>query len=228
VSDKPAYVRSKPLLTSSQITGIDNNYRLKAQSLQAVEEIIQDLFDRIDAAGQLNNTYFVFISDNGWLHGQHRLRTKNFPYEETVRMPLYVRGPGITAGRRITALVTIADLAPTFAAWAGASVPADLDGRSLAGLLTGGSSPNRKVVAMKSPSHSQNWRAVRTATHTYVRYLATGEQELYDNVTDPLQLQNLAKQSSSKALLDALEKRSAALATCKAQGCHSLEDAALQ
>ena len=145
-------------------------------------------------------------------------------------MPLYVRGPGIAAGRRIDTLVSNADLAPTFAGWAGARVPRNLDGRSLEPLLRGGSSPNRRLVGIASQTATPSvpaWRGVRTPTHTYVRY-GTGEVELYDNVADPLQLRSLAGQRSSRALLEALEGRSVALATCAASRCGSLEDAPLR
>ena len=48
------------------------------------------IFARVEAAGQLDNTYFVFMSDNGWLYGQHRLKSKGYPYEEAIRVPLVI------------------------------------------------------------------------------------------------------------------------------------------
>jgi arylsulfatase A-like enzyme len=92
------------------------------------------------------------MSDNGWLYGQHRLKSKGYPYEEAVRIPLHVRGPGVAAGRTISTLVGNADLAPTLAAWAGAKVPGDLDGRSLAPLLAGGPGPGRQAISIASQS----------------------------------------------------------------------------
>ena len=49
--------------------------------------------------GALENTYVVFTSDNGWHHGEQRIRMgKRTPYEESIRMPLLIRGPGVQAG----------------------------------------------------------------------------------------------------------------------------------
>jgi hypothetical protein len=66
---------------------------------------------------------------------------------------------------------------------------------------------------------------VRTRRYTYVEY-ATGERELYDNATDPYQLENIAK-TADPGLLARLARRTAALAACKDGGCRTLEDAPL-
>ena len=159
----------------------------------------------------------------------HRLRgEKSTPYEETTRVPIYVRGPGVRAGLVLQNLVGNVDLAPTVAAWAGVTPPASLDGRSLASLLQPGAPgpdawrhayPPNQLSRVGIPS----WRGVRTLGYTYVEY-ATGERELYDDGLDPYQLRNVAGRASP-TLLSNLSALTAALATCKADGCRQLEDA---
>jgi N-acetylglucosamine-6-sulfatase len=102
----------------------------------AVDEMVGSLVEGLEAAGELENTYIFFTSDNGWQQGEHRIRSgKNRIYEESARVPLFVRGPGVSAGMKMEKLALNTDLAPTFADLAGASFPAD--GRSLAPLLGG-------------------------------------------------------------------------------------------
>ena len=65
--------------------------------------------------GVLANTYIVFTSDNGWHHGEHRIRSgKARPYEESVRVPLVIRGPGVAAESTTDNLVLNTDYFPTF------------------------------------------------------------------------------------------------------------------
>ena len=92
----------------------------------------------MSATGALDNTYIVFTSDNGYHLGEHGIPLgKQSPYDESLRVPLIVRGPGVPAGAVVDAMALNIDLAPTFAELAGAS-PADfVDGRSLVPLLDG-------------------------------------------------------------------------------------------
>ena len=102
----------------------------------AVDEMIASLVQELEAAGELDNTYIFFTSDNGWFQGEHRIpSTKNRAYEESARVPLFVRGPGVPAGSKTEKLALNTDFAPTFADLAGVEFPAD--GRSLEPLLLG-------------------------------------------------------------------------------------------
>jgi len=95
------------------------------------------LVDALRESGELDNTYLVFTSDNGFHLGAHRLTTGKWTaYEEDIRVPLIVRGPGVPEGRTLAHLVLNNDLAPTFADLAGAKTPSFVDGRSLEPLLS--------------------------------------------------------------------------------------------
>jgi N-acetylglucosamine-6-sulfatase len=138
VSDKPAWVRALPLLDADRIDQMDKLYRNRLRSLQAVDEMVRDIVETLQAEGQLENTYIIFASDNGHHQGQHRMDTgKMTAYEEDIRVPLIVRGPGVPRGASVSLMTANVDYAPTIAALAGVSAPAFVDGRSLVPFLQG-------------------------------------------------------------------------------------------
>ncbi len=136
VSDKPPPIRDAKPISEEEASNIDDYYRQRLESMLAVDEMVGALVEELEAAGELENTYIFFTSDNGWFSGEHRIHSgKNRAYEESARVPLFVRGPGIPAGSAVEDLAVNTDFAPTFAELAGISFPAD--GRSLAPLLYG-------------------------------------------------------------------------------------------
>lgn len=219
LSDKPAWVQAQPLLTSDQIADIDRLYRRRLQSLLAVDELVGNIVNTLQATGQLANTYIVFTADNGYHQGQHRLDSgKMTAFEEDLLVPLVVRGPGVPRGSTSTYLTANVDYAPTFAEIAGASIPSFVDGRSLLPLLQGQSPAGwRQVLLLEHKPDGNDERlaakagiqepddpfqtagdgpnitaftGLRTADGlTYVEY-DNGDFELYDNATDPDQLRN--------------------------------------
>ena len=130
------------------MAALDWVYQARAESLLSVDDLVGNLINTLTATNQLNNTYVVFTSDNGYHLGQFRLAGgKQSPYEEDVHLPLFIRGPGIAPGITIPHLVANIDIAPTFAELAGLSltntsvIPTSIDGRSFKSvLLSGGAS----------------------------------------------------------------------------------------
>jgi arylsulfatase A-like enzyme len=142
VSDKPLWVQNHSPLTRRQITTMDDLAQRRRQSMLAVEDLVENLIATLAGTGQLANTYIFFSSDNGFHQGQHRLRSgKNTAFEEDLRVPLVVRGPGVPAGQLRDELSVNIDLAPTFAELAGADIPDFVDGRSLVPLLGASRTP---------------------------------------------------------------------------------------
>ena len=136
VSDKPAWLRDQPLLTAAGIAEIDALYRKRLQTMLGMEDLVANLIAKLQATGQLDNTYLFFGSDNGFHLGQHRQHPgKQTAFEEDIKVPLVVRGPGIPAGQSRDQAVLNIDLAPTWAALGGATVPDFANGRSLLPLL---------------------------------------------------------------------------------------------
>jgi arylsulfatase A-like enzyme len=199
VSDKPPPIRNMPLLTDAQIAAIDHEYRTRLESLQAVDEGIAQIIDTLAVRGELDNTYIVFTSDNGYHLGQHRFLNGKFQvYEEDIRVPLIIRGPGVEAGMTVEQMAVNIDLAPTMARWGRATPDRVMDGQALTPLLGAGADTQdwRKDFLVELYRHlppSQNGdviKALRTEHEVYVEY-QSGPRELYDLRTDPYQLQNV-------------------------------------
>ncbi|MEP7200510.1 MAG: sulfatase, partial [Chloroflexota bacterium] len=171
VSDKSAYIRNRPLLNQKEINALEQLYRKRIQSLQAVDEMIGNLVDTLTANGQLDNTYIFFSSDNGFHLGQHRLlQGKQTAFEEDIRVPLIVRGPGVTAGRTLDQLVGNVDYAPTWAELAGAKTDTFVDGRSLVPLMRGNTTAWRTAYLIQhgnpDTAKQRQGRVVPAATTT--------------------------------------------------------------
>ena len=148
VSDKPDWVRDNPRLSQEWISYMDKYQRNRLSSILAIDEMVGELVVALEESGELENTYIFFTSDNGYHAGEHRLTTGKWTaYEEDIRVPLIVRGPGVPKGVKREELVLNNDLAPTFAEIAGTPLPRFVDGRSLMPLLT------------DNPPSSHNWRS---------------------------------------------------------------------
>ena len=149
-SDKPEWLRALPRLNATRRAVLDRFRLDQYRSLLSVDAAVRDIVRALRQTGRLHNTMIVFMSDNGYLWGEHRWRSKVVPYEESVRVPVVVRYDPITAvARRARQQVLNIDLAPTFAALAGTSAPG-AEGRSLLPLLPGLGAPvppARRVAA---------------------------------------------------------------------------------
>ena len=230
VSDKPRFIQELSRLRNDEIDEIRAHHRRRLQCLQSVDELVGTLMRTLEETGELANTYIVYTSDNGFHLGLHRMMEgKDTAYEEDIRVPLAMRGPGIPSGRRIGAIGLSIDLAPTFVEWAGAKSPDFVDGRSLIPLLKGATGPWRNSFLIQRQGLESDERlqpanafAIRTSRHTYIAYNNT-ERELYDLAKDPYQLQNI-EPAADKSLIDALATRLTELRACRGSECRDLED----
>jgi N-acetylglucosamine-6-sulfatase len=222
VSDKPKWVQNKPRLSSTEVSSLTDFYRNRLRALQSVDEMVERLVETLSATGELSNTYIVLTSDNGIYLGEHRLTEKAAAYNAAPRIPLVIRGPGVSQGVTRSQMALNNDLAPTFASWAGVTPPAFVDGRSLAPLLSANPPASWRTAFLvehrRTPEEFAyvraipNYSAVRTARYDYVEY-ETGEKELYDLNADPTELTNIYA-SASPALLSNLRARLDALKSC--------------
>lgn len=165
--------------------------------LDNTDRNIGRILEMLDREGLASNTVVVFTSDNGYFLGEHGVNDKRLAYEESLRVPLLVRWPGhVPAGRTSEALSLNIDLAPTFLQLAGATVPAHLQGKSLAPVLADPSKELRESFFYEyfreKPTHLQpTLFAVRTRTEKLIHYPETpAEDELFDLVADPYELAN--------------------------------------
>ena len=178
----------------------------------AMVELIDDQFGRILAAleetGQAENTVVVFMSDHGEMLGDHGIYFKGpHFYDCAVRVPLVVRWPAgsVRAGLRVTGLVELLDLAPTFLEAAGEDVPDRMQGTSLLPVLRGeaDSSSVRDFVFSEyynAWTHKDAYGTMlRTETEKIVVYHGTEQGELYDLAVDPDEFHNLWDEPEEQA-----------------------------
>ncbi len=192
------------------------------QTLQAVDEAVNSFFTELAASGRLDNTYVIFTSDNGYTFGEHRLTGKGNLYEESVRVPLLIRGPGVIPGT-LSRLTSNVDLAPTLTQIAGATVPTGFfNGQSFLDDLNGTNTvPNpRQVLLFGCRTQSgpadfcgghvdmmgEAW-AIRTDTYKYVEYAQTGETQLFNELDDPSELNNRTNDPTMLATKTELARR---------------------
>lgn len=187
VSDKPSYVRDLPLspLVEGQAPGV--NLARQMDTLRSVDDQVRALYDAVKARGRLDRTLFVYVSDNGYMHGEHRLEGKGYPYLKSTNVPLVMRwglGSAGTADDRLTIAnvdihATVLQAAGLPNTSAGTSV---LNDRNPEGVQLVGAESTSRVV--RPP-----FCAWRTREELFVRY-GSGEEEFYDYRTDPLELGN--------------------------------------
>jgi dienelactone hydrolase len=165
------------------------------RTVAAVDEGVGRILDYLDTSGLADSTVVVYSSDQGWFLGEHGMFDKRWMYEESFRMPLLMRWPGVVAPGTIDShLVQNLDFAPTLLDLAGITPPAGMQGRSLVPLLLGrGAGTWRKSLyyhfyedqgAHRVPRHY----GVRTDRYKLIDYYRIGQQELFDLEQDPDEL----------------------------------------
>jgi N-acetylglucosamine-6-sulfatase len=197
VSDKPLWVRQRGHKTARQIRHVQVSQQ---ESLMAVDEAVARLIAALQETGRLENTLFVFTSDNGLPWGEHNLMYKSVPYTEATAVPLVVRWDALVPpGEVDTRLALNVDIATTIARATSASM-------LTAGLDLLGDRQRRGFV-LEAPPETHLTRPAycgwRTADWSYTRY-ATGEEELYSQERDPYQLTNVARRPENAVLLTAM------------------------
>ena len=227
IKSKPAWAEALELRKSKAsravldplFAGEQEEIRLRAAMMAAVDEGIGMLFDTLEKKGELDNTFILFLGDNGYFFGEHGLGPeRRFPYEEGVRAPLIARFPKrIKAGTRLKDLVICQDIAPTLIELAGGKPGAHIQGRSLLPLIAGKRTGWRKSVLHEYWAENaypwlvnMTYKAVRTERYKYIRWVnhsRNGElDELYDLSTDPYEIRNLNKSAAHQPLKAKLQK----------------------
>lgn len=108
---------------------LDEYYRLRLRALASMDDMVDDVFAKLQDRGLLDNTYVIYTSDNGYHIGQHRLQAgKTICYEEDVSIPFIIRGPGVAKGAVMNHPTAHVDLAPTIFDLAGIPLRDDFDG----------------------------------------------------------------------------------------------------
>ncbi|QSZ31021.1 hypothetical protein DSL72_000582 [Monilinia vaccinii-corymbosi] len=204
--DKPSgasWMKHLDQLTEEVIAYNDEFYRARLQTLQAVDELIEGLVNRLTDYGINDNTYFIFTTDNGYHISQHRLAPgKECGFEEDINIPLVIRGPGAPQGGETSIVTAHTDLAPTISKIAnGDWKRKDLDGSEHVNVEFWGqalpegthrfSLDDGKVVYYGSNNTYKALRIISDSYNLYYSVWCTNEHELYDLTTDPHQTNNI-------------------------------------
>jgi arylsulfatase A-like enzyme len=190
-ADKPAYIRN----SSFTLERGRELRRNQLRSLMSVDDMVDALFRKLQNKDQLDNTLVFLVSDNGMAWSEHTWERKHVPYEQAIRIPFFVRGPGFQPDSKDFRLVANIDVAPTVFHAAGIADPPVCDGRALQDDFT------RGHILIQYFEHVEldvpRWATVLTKSAKYTEYYRSGGggstavfTEFYDLDADPWELKN--------------------------------------
>lgn len=225
VSDKPSPIAEIAPLTPGQVSDTLRKRRCAWESLLAVDESVGEILDELERDRIRNDTYVFFVSDNGLLRGEHRIRSnKRFLYEESSRVPFIARGPSLPRGEQSHDVVVNADIAATVLEISGATTGVTQDGQSLLPSLENPDLERGRAILFEAYA-GQQILGVRTSQYVYSEW-DTGvsllpERELYDTDADPYQLTNVASDPAYAAVVAKLSAELDDLIDCAGADCRS-------
>ena len=222
LGDKPPFVRNRQ---RERIETIVSTRARQLRALMSVDDMVQRVFETLEASGELGNTLAFFLGDNGMLWGAHGITGKQTPYTPSIRVPMFARWPGhIDAGAVDHRFVANIDIAPTVLAAAGVQPAEAMDGRSLFDSWT----RDRMLLEywrLKHPSDVPTWASIRTRSYQYIEYYSDDGKvtfrEYYDLARDPWELVNLIHDGTqgNDPSLRPISAELAALRTCVGAAC---------
>jgi arylsulfatase A-like enzyme len=229
ITDKPAWLRRA---APTKMTSIRSFREKQLRSLRSVDNMVKAVQSKLVELGEEENTIVIYTSDNGVAWGEHGRHGKMTAYLEGVRVPLYIRGPGIEAGGARQDMVALLDVAPTLLAAAGIPYPLDFDGHD----LFDGHVRHRLLLELNNEPGFlvPSWRAVLATrggspapAYEFIRYLNPNgtrlANEAYDLVNDPWQLSNLHRTAGHPPRSVWLSKSLSKLMTCQGATCAHYE-----
>lgn len=217
-SEWPDHLMNQPLKIWKYQRFIKDYLRCVA----SVDDNVGRLLDYLDESGLAGNTMVVYTSDQGCFLGDHGWFDKRFMYEESLRMPLLVRCPGVVkAGTTSDEIVLNLDFAETFIECSGAGRPVDMQGRSILPILEGRAPSNwRTSMYYHFSDFPGDYKVkrhygIRTERHKLIHFYHNNDDwELYDLENDPHELNNIYGDPKNadlvtelKAELDRLRKQ---------------------
>lgn len=181
-----------------------------------LDENVGRLMSAVKDLNLLDNTIIIFTSDHGECFGAHGRRAKNIFYEEAIRVPFLLRMPKAAhAAKETDALLNTVDIMPTLCDLMHLEKPKDIQGTSLAGVITGENSHQPSFAflqgtgAVAAWADGFEWRAVRDKEYTYARYRKDGKELLFNHVHDPYQMDNLVELPEYHKQLTAMREQMA-------------------
>ncbi len=224
VSDKPTVIRRRPPINARAQAAIQENWQQRRETLLAVDDAVASIVDTLRSTGKLDNTLLIFTSDNGFFHGEHRIRNgKVLLYEESIHLPLLMRWTGnstLPRGVHRNQLAMNVDDAETILAATGATPGRVEDGVSLLPFWRdGGKEIGRDLLVDNTPG-AGHFDAIRSRNFLYSEY-QNGDRELYDLAKDPYELQSQHANPAYDQIKAALAARLHNLVTCAGATCRA-------
>jgi arylsulfatase A-like enzyme len=222
-TDKPPYVQAD----NEDPATVQADRAAQLRMLMSADDMVEQVFQKLDADNETQNTLAIFISDNGYLWGEHGLEAKPYPYTVGLKVPMLARWPGHFAAKAVDSrFAANIDLAPTVLQAAGVTPPVPLDGRSLLQPPTRTRWLAERVGRTTGPPL---WAEVRTNSIEYTEYYddTTGQvtfREYFDLNSDPYELTNLLGDSDPSndpppAEISALSAQLASDRACSGSSC---------
>ncbi|MEE2753278.1 MAG: sulfatase-like hydrolase/transferase [Candidatus Latescibacterota bacterium] len=171
-------------------------------NISLIDEGIGKMIRALENAGILDDTLIIFTSDHGDALGDHGMPFKGFFYDCMSKVPLIIRGQGITQGTRSSSLVSTLDLVPLFFETSETDQPPTLQGEDIRPVFSDPAATIREYAYSEIGGRMM----VRSLTHKYAHY-NDGSAELYDLVKDPNEITNLVGDSVYSGLESALKAK---------------------
>ena len=202
-------------------------FHARVRSLRSVDDAVAATVRELKRLGELDNTYVVFTSDNGYALGEHRLSSKNYLFDEILDVPLVIRGPGFAPGTVDDVPVTLVDLVATVVDWAGATPGRRLDGLSIERLRDDDREQARDTILVQTGDQvaddtpGWDYRGVTTSRYLFgYRAGKPGTGLLFDRQRDPYALRNRFWDRDYRAIRRELTHRTKVLSRCAGAGCN--------
>jgi arylsulfatase A-like enzyme len=168
------------------------------RTAKAVDDSVGSVMKYLEESGLAENTIVIYSSDQGFYLGDHGWYDKRWMYEESLKMPLVVRWPGVTEPGSVNEqMVQNLDYAQTFLEITGVEAPSNMQGSSLVPLLRGEKPADWRqsiyyhYYGFPDVHRVARHYGIRTDRYKLIRFYQLGEWELYDLKSDPDELRNL-------------------------------------
>ena len=219
LEDKPEYLKTVRNNVKAKDYGYPDSIAIQKHTkayyavITEMDDALGRLFKAIDELGLRENTYIFFMSDNGWMLGDHGFTSKVLPYQPSSAVPAFIMGPGIDK-RSDQNLVLNIDMAPTILDLAEIKIPGNMHGRSLKGVLSGKNEDIREAAVYEGLGNYGGAKPNLTVISKEYRYIETYEdetlsrvifRELYHQENDVDEMNNLVNNAACREIVTDLK-----------------------
>ncbi len=220
LSNKPKYLKVVRNLKQAKKYGYPDSTAIQSHTLDYYSVITEmdfflgNLLSEVEKLGLKDNTYIFYMSDNGWMIGDHGFTSKVLPYRPSTRVPFAAVGPGIKSGENEGIVLNI-DITPTIMEIAKVDIPENIHGKSIFPILTGETTKVREAFVYEGLGMYGGAKPNLTVISPEFRYIITYSdktlskvifEELYDQKNDPSEMNNLMNNDNYKEIINSLKK----------------------